>query len=125
MQDRANQQQQIQGGPGGPGQPGQSIVARPMSVNAGAGGPQGMGASSLLRTAEKYEAQQADAKQRATTGAEVVPVSQNLVQPSYPPNSIGGNNMGNPSPQAQVDLLRRNATLAQSEAIARSHRAQV
>lgn len=117
IQDRGGvqQQQQMQGGSG---QPGQSMTARSMSASTGVGG------SSLLRSAEKYEAQQADAKQRATTGAEVVPVSQNLVQPSYPQNSMGGNNIGNPSPQVQAEQLRRSAALAQSEQIARSQQQQ-
>lgn len=99
------------------------MAARPMSASAGVAGPQGMN-SALLRSAEKYEAQQADAKQRATTGAEVVPVSQNIIQPQYPPNSMVGNNMANPSPQVQAEHLRRNVALVQSDQIARS-RAQV
>lgn len=118
IQDRGGVQQQQQQMQGGSGQPGQSMTARSMSASTGVGG------SSLLRSAEKYEAQQADAKQRATTGAEVVPVSQNLMQPSYPQNSMGGNNIGNSSPQVQTEQLRRSTALAQSEQIARSQQQQ-
>jgi hypothetical protein len=109
LQDRQQQQQQQQQqmAQGAAGQ-----QARPMPANLMPGGvSQVMRNPSLLTTAESYQAQQADAKQRADTGDEVVPVSQN--NPQFP----AGPGMRNSSPQTQVqaqaqaEQLRRNAAM--------------
>ncbi|CUS12816.1 unnamed protein product [Tuber aestivum] len=108
----------------GPAPPGQQF-ARPMAP--GVGGQQNP-LPDILRTAQEYEAQQEEAKKRASTGAEVVPMSKNLGSQfssnSVAPNSMATASMGNPGPQAQVEQFHRNAAAAQNNAQARAHAAQ-
>lgn len=103
MQDRQQQQQQQQMAQGAAGQ-----QARPMPANLITGGVAQIRNPSLLTTAENYQAQQADAKQRADTGDEVVPVSQNNTQFPAGPGMRNSSPQSQAQAQAQAEQLRRN-----------------
>lgn len=80
----------------------------------------GMAPPDMMKTAQEYEAQQAEAKKRASTGAEVVPVSQNS-RSDFPPGSMAPGNIGNLTPQAQLGQYRN---VALGPAQAQAHAAQ-